>query len=64
MKQYIALCSAGSMNDYRFIARDNKEALRAFAVDYQSLPQHWTYEIYELKPVGVVPDAELPHPEG
>lgn len=60
MRQYIALCSAGPMNDYRFSAENDEEALRSFRVDFENLPQHWTFQIYELKALGEVhaPDVD------
>lgn len=59
MKQYIAVCSAGPMNDYQFLAQSDEEAIAAFRVDFKELPQHWTFQIYELKPLGEV-HAEVP----
>ena len=47
------------MNDYQFLAQSDEEALAAFRVDFKELPQHWTFQIYELKPLGEV-HAELP----
>lgn len=54
MKRYIAVCSAGPMNDYQFLARSDEEALAAFRTDYEELPQHWEFTIYELREVGEV----------
>jgi hypothetical protein len=42
------------MNDYRFSAENDEEALRSFRVDFETLPQHWTFQIYELKALGEV----------
>ena len=58
MKKYIAVCSAGPMNDYQFLAESDEEALEAFRGDYKNVPQHWSFQVFELREVGEV-NAEV-----